>query len=299
MAEAERVSKPGSIVEFARAKINLTLSVVGRRSDGYHELRSLVVFADIGDTVTLTLGAPPEVFVTGPFSADIAGRNLVAETLTRLAQAEPRFQLGAVTIEKNLPVAAGLGGGSADAAAALRAIKRANPAISDTFDWMGFAAGLGSDVPVCFVNQPSLMWGRGEKVLPLAGFPPIAAVLANPRVPVPADKTAQVFRRLSAPPISEMSPDPEPPPLFAGAEDVIAYVRAYANDLAEPARDLIPACRDVETALASCSGCQLVRISGAGPTCFGLFTSDEAAHAAAQHLSRSHPTWWVRSVTLG
>ncbi len=171
MAEAERVSKPGSIVECARAKINLTLSVVGRRSDGYHELRSLVVFADIGDTVTLTLGAPPEVSVTGPFSADIAGRNLVAETLTRLAQAEPRFELGAVTIEKNLPVAAGLGGGSADAAAALRAIKRANPAISDTFDWMGFAAGLGSDVPVCFVNQPSLMWGRGEKDLTPGGLP--------------------------------------------------------------------------------------------------------------------------------
>ena len=165
MAEAERVSKPGSIVECARAKINLTLSVVGRRSDGYHELRSLVVFADIGDTVTLTLGAPPEVSVTGPFSADIAGRNLVAETLTRLAQAEPRFELGAVTIEKNLPVAAGLGGGSADAAAALRAIRRANPAISDTFDWIGFAAGLGSDVPVCLVNQPSLMWGR-EKSYP-------------------------------------------------------------------------------------------------------------------------------------
>jgi len=299
MAEGERVDKPGNIVERARAKINLTLSVVGRRADGYHELRSLVVFADVGDTVTLQLGSSPNVSVAGPFGADITGRNLVAEALAKLGQREPRLQLGSVEIEKNLPVAAGLGGGSADAAALLRAIRRANPENADTFDWIGFAAELGSDVPVCFVNRPSLMWGRGEKVLPLTSLPSLAAVLANPGVPVPADKTTQVFRRLSAPPIPETLPDPEPPPSITRAEDAIAYARAHTNDLAEPARDVIPACREVEAALASCDGCQLARISGAGPTCFGLFLSTEAAQAAAQQLSRSHPNWWVRSVTLG
>src|SRR5690606_18933100 len=146
------------ITELARAKVNLTLRVLGRRPDGYHELESLVSFADIGDTVTLTVGAAPEVTVTGAFAMDIAGGNLVEAAMQRLARAEPRLRLGAIEIEKSLPVAAGLGGGSADAAAALRAVRRANPEIADAFDWHGFAARLGADVPVCFADAPALMW---------------------------------------------------------------------------------------------------------------------------------------------
>lgn len=286
------------ITELARAKVNLTLRVLGRRPDGYHALESLVAFADIGDEIRLTVGAAPGVSVTGAFGGGIAGDNLVEDALRRLARAEPRLRLGAVEIEKSLPVAAGLGGGSADAAATLRAVRRANPAFADTFDWHGLAAGLGADVPVCLANEPALIWGIGERVRPVHRFPPLAAVLANPCVPVPSDKTAEVFRRLAAPAAPGDGGDPEPLPAITSPDDVVAYVQARANDLAAPARDLIPACREVETVLAACSGCRLARITGAGPTCYGLFTSGEAARAAAQSLSQSQPGWWVQAVTL-
>lgn len=286
------------ITELARAKVNLTLRVLGRRPDGYHELESLVSFADIGDTIKLTVGAAPEVTVTGAFAMDIAGGNLVEAAMQRLARAEPRLRLGAIEIEKSLPVAAGIGGGSADAAAALRAVRRANPEIADAFDWHGFAARLGADVPVCFADAPALMWGIGEKLRPVLGFPSLAAVLANPCVRVPPDKTAEVFRRLAAPAVPDDRGDPQPLPAFSGPETVLTYVQSQANDLAEPARDLIPACREVEAALAASTGCRLARITGAGPTCYGLFTSGQAARSAAQILSQCHPGWWVRAVTL-
>lgn len=299
MAEAAGgVAAGGTVTELARAKVNLTLRVLGRRPDGYHELESIVVFADAGDKITLTVGAAVGVSVTGPFSADLSGGDLVSDTLRRLQEAEPRLRLGVVAIEKNLPVAAGLGGGSADAAATLRAVRHANPEFSDTVDWNGQAAGLGADVPVCLANVPAQMWGIGDKIRLVRGLPPLAAVLANPAVPVPTCKTGEVFRRLAAPDIPGRLPDPQPPPPFAGPDDVIAYLSARANDLAEPARELIPACREVEAALTACIGCQLVRISGAGPTCYGLFTTQEAARSAAQELLRSHPHWWVRAVTL-
>ena len=299
MAEAAGANAAGLILtELARAKVNLTLRIVGRRPDGYHELVSFVAFTDIGDEITLAIGAEPQVSVTGSFAADISGRNLVAEALSRLGKAEPRLRLGAVTIEKNLPVAAGLGGGSADAAATLRAVRRANPEFAGTFDWHGLAAGLGADVPVCLANAPALMWGIGEKVRAVHGLPPLPAVLANPGVPVPPSKSAEVFRRLAAPAVPRALADPEPPPAFASLDDAITYLQRRANDLSEPARDLIPACREVEAALATCIGCRLVRISGAGPTCYGLFTSPDRARSAAATLSQSHPRWWVRAVTL-
>ena len=289
----------GIVLELARAKVNLTLRLRGRRSDGYHELESLVVFADIGDVIELTPAGAPTVTTRGAFATAIAGENLVGRALGLLAQARPGLQLGAITIEKKLPVAAGLGGGSADAAAALRAIRRANPTVSDQFDWHGLAATLGADVPVCLENAPSLMWGVGEKVRPLSGLPPLDAVLVNPLAAVPPDKTREVFRRLAAASAPAGTAEPAPLPQFAGPGNLITYLEGEANDLEAAASDLMPACREVRAALAACSGCRLVRMSGAGPTSFGLFDDREAAHAAARALAVSHPAWWVRAVVLG
>jgi 4-diphosphocytidyl-2-C-methyl-D-erythritol kinase len=178
--------------EFAPAKVNLTLEVLGRRADGYHELNSLVAFASVGDHVTLDTSKPVGTSVTGPFGMTIAGANLIDVTLAKLAAAEPRLQLGHVTLEKQLPIAAGIGGGSADAAAVLRAVRRVNPALVDAVDWNAIAVSLGADVPVCLASRLSWMRGLGERVLPLEAAEAInlPALIVNPLAPVPADKTA-------------------------------------------------------------------------------------------------------------
>ena len=295
----EAGSTNAAIREPAPAKVNLTLRVTGRRADGYHELESLVVFASAGDVVTLTLDRAPAVTVKGRFAAGITGENLLTRTLDRLASAEPRLRLGAVTLEKVIPVAAGLGGGSADAAALLRAVRRANPDIAPRVDWHAIAAGLGADVPVCLTGETAVMWGIGERVLPLSGFPRLHAVLVHPGPVAPADKTAQVFRRLATHPLHAQATPPELPPPFQDTSTAVAYVAAHGNDLAAPARALMPAVGDVEAALAGSAGCLLARMSGAGPSCFGLYASAASAHAAAEDLTRAHPAWWVANAMLG
>lgn len=287
------------ITELAPAKVNLTLRVLGRRPDGYHALESLVTFADIGDVLEFSPGTESTVTSHGQFASSIIGENLVERALERLAQVEPALRLGSITIEKNLPVAAGLGGGSADAAALLRAVMRANPAQAQSLDWHGLAASFGADVPVCLANTPSLMWGIGNRIRPVHGLPRLPAVLANPGPIAPPDKTREVFSRLSAPPLTVEQSSPAPLPTFTSAEDFMAYLGAHGNDLADPAHALMPACLAVEAALAACPGCRLVRTSGAGPTSYGLFDTQAAAHSAADALSRAHLDWWIRAVMLG
>ena len=143
------------------------------------------------------------------------------------------------------------------------------------------------------------MWGIGEKLRPVTSLPIVHAVLANPGQPVPSDKTREVVRRLAAPAVPAQQTDPGPLSPFTSSDDLISYLQAHGNDLAGPARDLMPACSEVEAALSSCSGCRLVRMSGAGPTSYGLFDSAAAAQSAAHALTLSHPGWWVRAVTLG
>src|SRR5262249_17907931 len=157
---------------------NLTLRVLGRRADGYHLLESLIAFADVGDDVRFLPGAPPSVDVSGRYLGTITGRNLVDTTLQRLAEADPRLILGRVEIEKALPIPAGIGGGSADAAAVLRAVRAANP--GSTLDWHAMAASLGADVSVCLVDRASLVWGVGERIEPVLGLPRLDAVLVCP-----------------------------------------------------------------------------------------------------------------------
>lgn len=283
-----------AVSEQARAKINLTLRVHGRRPDGYHELESLVVFAAAADELTLRPATAFSLAVDGPFAGAIAGENLIATAAHRLAQVAPQLHPGACRMVKNLPVASGIGGGSADAAAYLRAVVAANPGKS--FDMSALAAGLGADVPVCLASRPVLMTGIGEHLAPWPAAPQLAMVLVTADVEVPATKTRDVFRRLAAPPLAGR-PDPcHPDPLPSDRDGLLALMARIGNDLAVPAYALWPRLAEVEHALKATRGCLATGLSGAGPTTFAIFTDDEAARAAAAIRSR-HPAWWVTATT--
>ena len=299
------------LTELARAKVNLGLRILGRRADGFHELESVVVFADVGDRVQLTPGAPPLVTTSGPFAEAISGENLAARTLATLAATHPQLRLGAIAIDKQLPVAAGLGGGSADAAAVLRLIRRANAEQAVDVDWYALAASLGSDVPVCFGNAACRMTGRGERLAPIAPMPPLPAVLVNPCVAVPADKTRQVFAELAAPPYDPsrrasdalIAPRPSAPPSSFGGDPAVEdylyhHLFGIQNDLAIHATAVIPAIADVLAALEADTLPHIVQLSGAGPTCFALCVSMNDAEAVARRMAAKHRTWWVRPAWL-
>ena len=288
------------VSERAPPKVNLTLRVLGRRAlDGYHELDSLVAFAhDLADEITLTPGPSRAVTTTGPFGGSIAGENQIGVTLACIAQAAPFLTLGAVHLEKNLPIAAGIGGGSADAAAVIRAVRRANTHNDLTgIDWSAIATRIGADVPVCLASRAQRMTGIGEHLTTVQALPELAAVLVNPQVPVPADKTAQVFRKLAAPPLTAQTLAPSPNH-FATRAALLTHMRTIGNDLLAPARAIVPAIDDVLAALADCPSCELSQLSGGGPTCFGIFPDMTSAHTAAVALSQTHPSWWIRASRL-
>jgi 4-diphosphocytidyl-2-C-methyl-D-erythritol kinase len=287
-----------SIREIARAKVNLTLSVLGRRPDGYHEIESLVAFADVGDVVDLMPGPRGPVSCGGPFAAGIVGENLLERALDLLGGLDAGLGLGAVRLEKNLPVAAGLGGGSADAAALLRAVRRANPQGAGAIAWHEVAARLGADVPICLAGVPAVIRGVGERIEPLGvhGLPAMAAVLANPGLPL---ATADVYRALAAPPVGA---NPSPPRAFGGPLDIgdlAALMRERGNELEPPATALLPAVAKVKAALAAQPGCLHAAMSGSGPTCFAIFVDAAAAARAAVALAAANPRWWIAATQLG
>jgi 4-diphosphocytidyl-2-C-methyl-D-erythritol kinase len=282
------------IRELARAKVNLTLTVLGRRADGYHALESLVTFAHVHDVVTIQPGDDGGVGVAGPFAQAIDGENLLARALALLREADPGLQLGSVRLDKNLPVAAGLGGGSADAAALLRAARRANAAHSTGVAWETLAARLGADVPVCLADRPALIWGTGEKIQPVLRLPPLDVVLVNPRLPLP---TAQVFAALGAGP-APSSPPPPPVPGFLHLGELLAYMQARGNDLERPAIALLPAIGKVKSVVAAQRNCRFVGMSGSGPTCFGVFADQADARRAADAIASAHGEWWVECTRL-
>ncbi len=286
------------IQEPAAAKINLTLDVLGRRGDGYHELYSLVVFArDAGDILTLAPASATSLTITGPFASAIEGTNILDRAIEALRQVG--VNVGAVALSKHLPIASGIGGGSTDAAALLRAVRRALRDAGDRVPWPDIAARLGADVPVCVTDRPAWMSGAGERVEAIVPFPMLAAVLVNPLAAVPADKTAQVFRALGLAPGARLSTSESPQrPEFASSSDVIGFVRSHPNALTQPACSVVPSIRAVLTALDATARCRVARMSGAGPTCFGLFDDQEAAIGAAAELTAAHPRWWVRSTRL-
>ena len=285
--------------ETARAKINLTLRVLGRRIDGYHQLESLVAFAAIGDRLALDATKPKGVTITGEFGGSIAGANLVAVALDALSRARPDLTLGHVTLDKYLPVAAGIGGGSADAAAVLRLVRAENALQADTVDWTSLAKSLGADVPVCFANTACWMDGIGERLTPLAvPLPELAAVLVNPCVSVPADKTAHVFRALSAAPLANKPPPDDTKPALRTRDDVLRLMRATANDLEPAARTVVPDIGAVLAALQASGTAEVVRMTGGGPTCFAIYKSANEAREAAAQIRAAEPLWWVTATTL-
>lgn len=285
-----------TLSESARAKINLTLQVLGRRDDSYHELVSLVAFAEAGDLVELEPGVPLGLSVDGPFADALSGDNLILGAAWAAQALKPGVKIGRFRLVKMLPVAAGLGGGSADAAAALRLIARANGGELGVVDCAQIAVTLGSDVSVCLESRPALITGRGEKVALVQGFPHCAVLLANPRLPL---ATAPVYAALRAALLST-KPDPVLAPDFGDDfEALVAYLVPRGNDLERSAAGLVPEIREVLAALSGLTGARVARLSGSGPTCFALFaTHGEAVHAAAT-LSRSHPSWWIVPSALG
>lgn len=287
------------VVELAPAKINLTLEILGRRPDGYHELQSLVAFASVADRVSLDLNAPSQVIVAGPFAGAIVGANILDRALALLSAKAPALRLGAVHLHKELPVAAGLGGGSANAAALLRAVRAANPDHAAIVDWHALAVELGADVAVCLEGRSSWMCGIGDRVVPLAEpLPRLFLVIANPLANVPADKTARVFRELGAPPLVAGG-HTAAAPILKDRADLIALMRERGNALAGAARSVVPEMTVVLKALEDAPGAEIAAVSGAGPSCFAVFESQAAAALAAEQLKAAHPRWWVVPATVG
>lgn len=267
---------------FAPAKVNLALHVTGRRNDGYHLIDSLVLFADIGDGLTVQLSETSHLQVTGPRAAGVPldGRNLCLKAAAFFGAD------AAICLDKHLPAEAGIGGGSSDAAAVLRALAaltgRAIPA--------GIAT-LGADIPACLHGQALRMRGIGDRIDPVHDWPPLAALLVNPGVALP---TATVFRALT----TAENPGLPTLPAAPDAPTLIAYLRRARNDLEPAARALAPEIGAVLAALAAQPGCDLARMSGSGATCFGLFSDAAAAARAAGRLSAAEPGWWVQPATL-
>jgi 4-diphosphocytidyl-2-C-methyl-D-erythritol kinase len=294
---------PTARVERAPAKVNLTLRVLGRRPDGFHEIESLVVFAAIGDALAFTPGRSLALTVRGPTAAaagDVAD-NLVLKAVRALTERYEGLKVGRFVLSKRLPVAAGVGGGSTDAAAALRLLARHNRIAPDDARLTAAARATGADVPVCLDPQPRVMRGVGEVLSQPLRLPGLPALLINPRVSV---ATKDVFAALHAAPVAGHRASPlvdeewaaERPPTRA---DVIDFVSRHGNDLEGAAMALHPDIAQALTALRALAFCRLARMSGSGATCFGLFDSNGAAAVAARALRLRHPQWWIRPTVLG
>lgn len=292
-----------ALQEFAPAKVNLTLEIPGRRADGYHEIISLVAFADVGDRLTFQPLASREIKLEtqGPTATAIEGDNLVLRAGRVFLENEPDARGGRFILDKRLPVAAGIGGGSADAAAAVRLLARANASRPSwrTRLWPALA-GLGADIPVCMEPRAAWVRGIGEQVLRVAALPEVPAVLVNPGVALP---TGAVFAALGAPPLDAryLGATPlrgEMPGAFASITALLDFLHHHPNDLEPPARRLAPVIEEVSRAIAQVPGCLLARLSGSGPTCYGLFGTRAEADRAAEALSHSYPDWWIVATRL-
>jgi 4-diphosphocytidyl-2-C-methyl-D-erythritol kinase len=272
--------------EFAPAKINLFLHVVGKRADGYHLLDSLAVFAAVGDRLSAVPAGTLSLTVTGPFAAGLGGEadNLVLRAARTLADAAGVVPRAALVLDKHLPVASGIGGGSADAAASLRLLCRVWGLPADPAVLQPLAARLGADVPVCLRGQPTRMAGIGEQLEPAPRLPPCGLVLVNSGVAV---STADVFRARRA----AFSVPAELPTGWPDAQAMATSLLSLTNDLEAPALALCPVIADTLAALRSRPDCLLARMSGSGATCFGLFPTASQAERAAARLGR--PGWWT------
>jgi 4-diphosphocytidyl-2-C-methyl-D-erythritol kinase len=278
---------------LARAKVNLYLHVVGKRDDGFHLLDSLIVFAESGDRLSVAPADDLSLSISGPFADGLAAEadNLVlraARALAAEAGITPRAHLH---LTKNLPIASGIGGGSADAAAALESLRqlwRLNIAAERL---QHIALGLGADVPVCVAGTPSFIGGIGEEIASAGRLPAAWLLLVNPKVPTP---TPQVFkaRRGDFSPATRWTTAP------ATFTDLIDYLAAQRNDLTDAAISVAPIIGDVLAVIAETAHCRLARLSGSGATCFGLYETAAAATAAGRAITARHPSWWVSAAQI-
>jgi 4-diphosphocytidyl-2-C-methyl-D-erythritol kinase len=289
------------LTDIGRAKVNLTLRVVGRRVDGYHDLESVVAFADCADSLALTPGSELRLETTGPMAqacGEIAD-NLVLKAASLLAERVPDMKVGTFILDKVLPVAAGIGGGSADAAAALRLLAQLNGLAADDARLIEVALETGADVPVCLASRACDMTGIGEGLLPL-NLPRMPAVLVNPSVAV---ATRDVFSALGLRSgellvgATDVIESPAWPEDGTSITDWVAELALVANDLEAPAIRIQPAIGEVLDVLGG-SGALLARMSGSGATCFAIFAEAALAQRAAETILRAHPEWWVHAGVL-
>lgn len=286
----------GTFHETAPAKVNLALHVTRRREDGYHDLESLVVFADIADDLSATPAEADRLSISGPFARGLhdGPTNLVLRAVSAFRARWPALSPAGLSLHlvKTLPVAAGIGGGSADAAAALRIMAQLAPEPVPVADLVDLATGLGADVPACLLSRPLIARGVGEILAPLPEFPKLHIVLVNPMVPV---VTADVFRRLRA---HDNYPLPALPTPLTRPAQLGLWLAETRNDLQPPAVKLVPEIGVLIEELAETQGCILARMSGSGATVFGLFGSEGQAHDAASQMRRLHPEYWVGAAPL-
>ena len=279
----------------ARAKINLTLHVGRAIADAsdpfyrYHPLDSLVVFADIADKLSVTPSDRTSLEITGPFEGQIPKDedNLVLKTI-RATERAADVPMLAFHLEKNLPVAAGIGGGSANAAATIRLLQ--GYVSLGAKHWARIALGLGADVPICLVSETSRMTGIGDSITPLPGLGTLHAVLVNPGIEI---STPKIFKRLDKGHPLEL---PKPQVMHGG---LLERARAGNNDLQPVSEKQAPVILEVIDALNARENCEMARMSGSGATCFGLFSSETAAARGAKVIKSDHPGWWVQATTLG
>ena len=280
----------------------MTLRVLGRRADGYHDLESLVTFADVADRLALTMGDALTLTVLGPGASQAGAEadNLVTKAARALAARVPGLRAGAFRLDKRLPVAAGLGGGSADAAAALRLLARANKLAPNDPRLHDAARATGADVPVCLDPRPRIMRGIGEVLSAPLPLPRLHALLVNPGVAV---STKLVFSgwKPSASPIrvSDTAANFADLPNMQDEEKLLRWLASAANDLEAPAIALEPAIAEVLVSLRAAAGCRLARMSGSGATCFALFSSAVDTASAGKSLRAEFPDWWIAETVIG
>ncbi|PHQ70165.1 MAG: 4-(cytidine 5'-diphospho)-2-C-methyl-D-erythritol kinase [Sneathiella sp.] len=278
---------------FARPKVNLFLHVTGRRNDGYHLLESLVVFPDGGDELAAQLADQITLSVSGPF-ADVVGpaQNNLVLTAATILNKHAGTQFGAhISLTKNLPVAAGIGGGSADAAAALRLLNNLWGLDLGREELAEMGLKIGADVPACVYSTPLIMSGIGEKLAEINKFPKIHIILVNSKIKV---STAEIFRRLSAPYNSAS----ETGFVFDPSAPMMPQLLESRNDMQAAALEMAPEIDELLALLDAQADCQLARMSGSGGTCFGLFPTRAAAEQAASRIEGAHPDWWVKQMVI-
>jgi 4-diphosphocytidyl-2-C-methyl-D-erythritol kinase len=291
-----------ALTDEGRAKVNLTLRVIGRRTDGYHDIESVVAFADCADRLTLTPGPELTLQMSGPLAqaCGATSDNLVLKAARLLAERVPNMKAGRFTLDKVLPVAAGIGGGSADAAAALRLLAQLNGLSLDDERLLEVALETGADVRVCLASRACDMTGVGETLLPLS-LPIIPCVMVNPCVPV---ATRDVFDALGLRSgellvgATDVFRGTDWPEAGASVEDWVEVLADNTNDLEAPATRIQPVIGAVIAALNATNGAWLARMSGSGATCFAIYENTADAGRAADKIRRDHPDWWVHAGTL-